>query len=442
MKRIDRFLRKPHDPNIVHTLTNTSDGLVAEDVAPGNTITVRSPINQQNRTINKLPLKGMLRQGCYHTLYRHADRWEVVSGINHRPELQDFKIDTFDGSYRNGVLMRDGRLLLLCAVDGVLHIYDYRDNSIKRISTGRITVTGIHRKDYFASGCLLKDGRVILAPYYADAWYVYDPKEDKLIREKSISTVTGEEIEGSVFYSPTYMDASCSNEEGYAIFGPTLKNYDMIDKNHTYWHVVIRDPNGKYTKTDIGINVDQITALPDGRFALFNYSNKKESIIYLINPKTLSYKTVTIDPNTYGSRTESVTLLPDNRTLLVLLNSGYSYYFDIEKGTVRKGSKINNKASLEDANLLPDGNLGIITYAGGEYIIYDPYLDRIVKEYRFVPKEDARENPTSFRTSILLPSGQVFVCGESRSKTDKPRLLTIPEISPAPAEFITYVSRG
>ena len=431
MKRIDKFLRRPHDPNAVHKLLDAGDiyGYNTQDVAPGNTITVIPDADAADgavSTINGLPLKGNLKKGRYYSLYRHPYSWEAIDGINHRPELIRYYIDTILASFYSGISMGDGRAILLGHINDQLCIFDSVNHAINFISTKDIPNIGEEKECKFRSGCLLKDGRVLLAPYTANGWYIFNPKNKKLILDKSVIDVRGE------LPKNRYIAATCSNEEGYAIFA----GYGLSE------NVVIREPNGTYRKLDLAVNCNQIVALPDGRFVVSDIS--KNNCLYLVNPKTNKSQkvslTLTADKKIF--RLYSLTLLSDNKTIAAFenRNSSVAILFNTETGKVKKGATALRNGARHSI-LLPDGNIGFISRGSSIFTIYNPYLDLIIKEYRYAPDLEMTYWD-EYQRIVLLPSGKIIICGRRTIPIAYSLILTIPEISPTAAEILAHNSRG
>ena len=289
------------------------------------------------------------------------------------------------GKYFGGVLLPDGRVVLVPYNAGHVGLYDPNTD---RWTEGQddLSALGIGK---YEGGVLLPDGRVVLVPEYASSVGLYDPSTD--------SWTEGMDDLSALGYASKYRGGVLLPDGRVLLVPEYAQHVGLYDPSTDRW------TEGKDDLSAVGgSKYFGGVLLPDGRVMLVPYEAQH---VGLYDPRTDRW---TEGQDHLSASYRGGVLLPDGRVLLVPYNTQRVGLYDPSTDRWTEGQDDLSGAGsgkYYGGVLLPDGRVLLVPRNAQHVGLYNPSTDRWTEG-----KDDLSALGTGkYEGGVLLPDGRVVL---------------------------------
>jgi hypothetical protein len=325
--------------------------------------------------------------------------------------------DEFDHTYRyrSGVLLPDGRVVLVPDNANRVGLYDPRTDEW---SQGKDQWDHLSIK--YQGGVLLPDGRVVLVPATANHVGLYDPQTDTWTEGKDDLSERGGSYYGGVLLP-----------DGRVAFVPhDARRVGLYDPRTDTW------TEGKDTRPAKSGIYSSGMLLPDGR-VLFVPGWGARIGLYDPSMDEWTDGQDDIGAKISGYKYYGGVLLPDGRVVLVPGPSHHVGLYDPHTDTWTEGRDTTPGGLPNLYNggvLLPDGRVLLVPYDGIRVGLYDPSADTFTQG-----KDSLPDTVGKYAGGVLVPDGRVVLVPANAARvglydaggTRNGGAYTVPALSPA-----------
>ncbi len=313
------------------------------------------------------------------------------------------------GAFSNGVLLPDGKVLLIPYSFLNMLLYDRITN---RIIEGPVHNEGVQA---FSAGILTPNGKVILVPDNSNYIGIYDIATNTYSR--------GPEV------GPTrrYADGVYNSRRNLIYMIPAVNSED---RNINYYNPSTNILQISSAITHVG-GFNSMTVLNSGQIITVAADNFKIGIITIVEGGAPSYETVL--PFSYNSTSVTVRnapfhggiLMSNSKVLMIPWWSNNSSLgnppvpigiYDPENNILSKGpvngwvEQFGTGGAFFEAVIILDGNVLLIPWYASWFFIYNPN-DNTITRTQYV-------GTTRFRSGVLLPNGKVLLIPNMGDSSD------------------------
>jgi hypothetical protein len=274
-------------------------------------------------------------------------------------------------AYNGGVLVPDGRVVLVPYTGTSIGIFNTITNTFATISVGAITT------DAYNGGVLLQDGRVVFVPRSFAGIGIFNPSNN------TYSTVATGSLPGVAYLYGTLL------QDGRVLFIPTNSTtIGFFNPISNTYSTVIGPTGGGFVGGVL---------IPDGRVV---FVPGGATSIAIFNPATNTFTTANYSSAQSNPYNGGV-LLPDGRVVFVPRNSTtIGLYNPITNIYSTAGTLPANSTLYIGGVLLPDGRAMFVPSNATNIAIFNP-ITNTYTTFGSSPGTDA------YRGGILLPDGRV-----------------------------------
>jgi hypothetical protein len=291
------------------------------------------------------------------------------------------------GKYYGGVLLPDGRVLLVPRNAKHVGLYDPRTNAW---SEGKDDLSAVGGSGKYSGGVLLPDGRVLLVPDNAKHVGLYDPRTNAWSEGKDdLSAVGSGKHHGGVLMP-----------DGRVLLVPrNAKHVGLYNPRTNAWS------EGKDDLSAVGnAKYSGGVLLPDGRVLLVP---RNATHVGLYDPRTNAWSEGKDDLSAVGNyKYIGGVLMPDGRVLLVPDNAKHVGLYDPRTNAWSEGKDdLSAVGKYYGGVLLPDGRVLLVPGTAKHVGLYDPRTNAWSEGKDDLP---AVVNGKYFG-GVLLPDGRVLL---------------------------------